>query len=594
MRTIRLLRSNLCRNTCGLMMRRCSFSNIPSNLGNLLQPSHFSLIDAERKFLSDLYNTMYRMNSSKEILDLLADTNARINDLFVVVVVGEFNAGKSTFINSLLGNSFLKDGVLPTTAKICLLRAADRTDGSLRSRAPSAAGTEAPNKVGDITWRKADNFRLDDVEEMDLPVEWMKHVAIIDTPGTNALVSRHGELTSMIIPRADLVLFVTSAERPMAESESKFLSKINQWGKKVIVIVNKIDVLRTEAEQTQVVDYVRHHVSVLLGRDGAQTLPSVPIFAVSSRLALEAKLVTQADPALSVGAKRWHESRLQSVEEHLKEVLGHDELIRSKLENPLTVADRVIADALHVLEKRRDVLHGDKRVLEMIDESMELFKADLIRDATYHKRNVENVLLQMRQRSDEFLDEKVSVLQPFLMLDQEAFKKEYQRAVITDIQNPIQDVISEVSSLLAQRARSQASTVLAFVGNRPRRLSEGLSEGGSIPFSNAAFTDSFDGSRLALIERLQRSSAELLRTHDLQADVAKMTSDIRSAMIGTAAVEVTSAIGVGLALAHVLDITGLVAASTFAATGLFLLPHRKAKAKEVSFRLRLPLPFKDC
>jgi predicted GTPase len=110
------------------------------------------------------------------------------------------HVGKSTLINALIGSNILKSGVLPTTNKVCIVRheSEQSSQGSL--------------------WRQADNMLLGDVQEMKVDLHWLKNIAIVDTPGTNAIVSDHEHLTEQIIPRADLILFVTSAERPMSDS----------------------------------------------------------------------------------------------------------------------------------------------------------------------------------------------------------------------------------------------------------------------------------------------------------------------------------------------------------------------------------------
>lgn len=55
-------------------------------------------------------------------LPLLRDAITNLDDVFLVVVVGEFNSGKSTVINALLGEKFLADGILPTTNEISVLK----------------------------------------------------------------------------------------------------------------------------------------------------------------------------------------------------------------------------------------------------------------------------------------------------------------------------------------------------------------------------------------------------------------------------------------------------------------------------------------
>jgi predicted GTPase len=53
-------------------------------------------------------------------------------------------------------------------------------------------------------------------------------------------LERQQRLTEEYVPRADLVLFVLSADRPLSESELAFLKYIRQWRKKVVFVVNKV------------------------------------------------------------------------------------------------------------------------------------------------------------------------------------------------------------------------------------------------------------------------------------------------------------------------------------------------------------------
>ncbi len=64
------------------------------------------------------------------------------------------------------------------------------------------------------------------------PLDLLRELNFVDTPGTNAVIREHEELTRDFVPRSSLVVFVTSAERPFTESARQFLGHIREWGKK--------------------------------------------------------------------------------------------------------------------------------------------------------------------------------------------------------------------------------------------------------------------------------------------------------------------------------------------------------------------------
>ena len=99
------------------------------------------------------------------------------------------------------------------------------------------------------------------------------------------MIQRHQEITETFIPRSDLVLFVTSVERPFTESERLFLERIKEWGKKIVVVINKIDLVEEESEIQEVVHYVGRNAQELLGL-------APDIFPVSARRRLRAKLAS--------------------------------------------------------------------------------------------------------------------------------------------------------------------------------------------------------------------------------------------------------------------------------------------------------------
>lgn len=73
----------------------------------------------------------------------------------------------------------------------------------------------------------------------------------MDTPGTNVILERQQRLTEEFVPRADLVLFIMSADRPCTDSEVRFLKYIRQWGKKVVFVLNKVDIFDSDSDVAQ-------------------------------------------------------------------------------------------------------------------------------------------------------------------------------------------------------------------------------------------------------------------------------------------------------------------------------------------------------
>ena len=173
-------------------------------------------------------------------LQRFREAREQLSGLFLLVIAGEFNSGKSSFINALLGERVLPEGVTPTTDRINLLR-----------HGPA------------VSEQQLESFLL----ERTHPAELLREITVVDTPGTNAIIRRHEELTRDFVPRSDLVLFVTSADRPFTESERTFLEQIREWGKKIVFVINKIDILTEAADRDQVISYVRGQRHRAAGRD---------------------------------------------------------------------------------------------------------------------------------------------------------------------------------------------------------------------------------------------------------------------------------------------------------------------------------------
>ena len=319
------------------------------------------------------------------------EAREQLTGLFLLVVAGEFNSGKSSFINALLGERVLPEGVTPTTDRINVLR----------------HGAEI-----------SDQLREAYLLERTHPAEVLREISIVDTPGTNAIIRRHEELTRDFVPRSDLVLFVTSADRPFTESERTFLEQIREWGKKIVFIVNKIDILTRPEERDEVIRYVGENAAALLGE-------TPEIFAVSARQALEARLKSGDTPGN--GEELWERSGFGEVEDYLLNTLDQQERVRLKLLNPLNVGLRLASKYKDATFERLKLLAQDVEALQNIDQQLALFHQDMLRDFEPRLSRLDVLLSDMERRGMRFFEETIRIGRIKSLMDSEGVKRAFER-----------------------------------------------------------------------------------------------------------------------------------------------------------------------
>ena len=309
---------------------------------SILRSREVDFLAQERRLAQELGDACATSSRRAEDAETLRQVTQALQEPFLLVIAGEFNAGKSAFINALIGEPALIEGVTPTTAHVTLLRHGE---------------TEARR------------LRPDGIEEIYHPAAFLRDVAIVDTPGTNAVLRHHEQLTSEFVPRSDFILFVTSSDRPFTESERLFLQRIRDWGKKVVLVLNKVDLLRTADDTAEVMAFVRQHATALLG--------STPeIFPISARLAQQARtgwqLATRACNSASAAA--W--ARCATI---CCATLDDEGRTRLKLLTPLGVMQRLAIKIPGEAAKRQELLDEDARTVENIETQVAAHTEEMTR-----------------------------------------------------------------------------------------------------------------------------------------------------------------------------------------------------------------------
>jgi GTP-binding protein EngB required for normal cell division len=494
------------------------------------------ILREERRLLAELLAQFGRLGAPEADHKALSESLAQLDELFLLLVVGEFNAGKSAFINALLGARVLEEGVTPTTTRIGLLRHAPEPSREVRSGG---------------------------VEVIGAPVELLRRVAVVDTPGTNAVFREHEALTRDFVPRADLVLFLTSAERPFSESERAFLEGVRRWGKQIVAVVNKRDLLDSHDDVARVVDFVRAQAAALI-----DLRPEV--FAVSARVALRAKLAGDAGGLETSG--------FPALEAHVARSLEHKQRVRLKLLNPLGVGLHVGAAAEALVAERLRLLGDDFAALESIDAQLALHREDTARDFRFRLADVDQVLGDFEARGHAFFDETLRPGRVFDLLNRARVRDEFETRVVADLPRVVERRVEAIADWMVAGDLKLWQAVMERLGPRQSAHAERIvgQVGGRVD-------GGFEHDRARLIEGVRREAQRAVEGYDARAEARRLADSVRDAVAGAALLQV-GALGLGaavtaLATTTLADVTGIAAAGALSVIGFLLLPARRREAR---------------
>lgn len=466
-------------------------------------PALKSQADAVRGLLAEALEVLAGLGSDAgPIRQALLD----LEGPFLIVAAGEFNSGKSSLLNALLGEDILKEGVTPTTDRILLL-----------AYGPSESTSPEP-----------------DLAVVTHPHPLLKMLRLVDTPGTNAVIERHQILTERFLPRADLILFVTSADRPYTDSERNFLKLIRSWGKKVVLVVNKADLLN-ETEQEEVHRFVETQAERTLDH-------RPPVFLVSAKTG----------------------QGLADLEAHIQHVLRH-EAARIKLGSPLGVLIKLLDAA------RADLTSQAEEVQEALKRCQAL-KALLERHERQTREDIRGKIAELSQafreveaRGERWFRETVRLGRIFDLLNATKVQKSFERDVLGDLERTLGTAFAESQTWIARRERDLLAAALDLLQGTSPKAEEDLLD-------------------------LEATLKDALDAFSPEAESARVQSQVEAALRATALAEV-GAVGLGATIALALhglaaDITGLTAGVAAAILGLSVLPRRREAAFQ-KFKARL-------
>ena len=515
----------------------------------VLTRGQVELVALERRLVLHVRDALARADGPRADLERLAALVHEMDELFLLVVVGEYNTGKSTFINSLLGDEVFAMGDLPTTRVISILRYGD----------PGPPEALSPHL---LVYR--------------YPLEVLRDLEIVDTPGTNSIERMEEDITRGFVPRADLVLFVTSLLQPLTASELDFLGHIREWGKKVVFVVNGADRRNSDDQLDRVREYLTREIQARLGG------PPPTLYFVSALRALRAKLAAKRgvatdareDGAPVAAATSDSRDEYAALERYLLETLRETERVRLKLLSPLGVLRHLLDKNVGTLERRLVVVDEDGRVFRSIREQLAAYTAEMRADSERYHLGLRDVLHEVERRGRAWFERTIRVGNFNLLRNKDAVENRFRAEVVADAARDIEAVVHQMVDWTVRRNLKLWTTVFAELDAHSARLRE------SGALSSRADTE-FQYNREELFARIRVPVERRLEDFHPDQEAQRIVDSVREAMTAALGVNVF-ALGLGAVLVTAfttvaLDVTGVLAATLFAVAGWLIIPARRRK-----------------
>ncbi|RSK28779.1 hypothetical protein EJF36_18915 [Bacillus sp. HMF5848] len=247
----------------------------------------------KQSFIEGIENWQNLIESHTKYADDSIDFRALkddVQDELLVMIAGEFKAGKSTFINALLGSEEVTSDVTPATAVVTKLTYGDKRrifahfkNGETKEYEEQWLEQLTAEREGRFAFVRKQLSYI----ELQIPNELLKKFTIVDTPGLNSQHDHHTEATESFLQRADVAIWLFNYRNVGTTTEVEWLKKLKENNIEPIAIVNGIDMMDEEEDSLdEFLEYNYRRLYPLVNK----------MLGVSAREALQSKL--ENDPQL--------------------------------------------------------------------------------------------------------------------------------------------------------------------------------------------------------------------------------------------------------------------------------------------------------
>lgn len=476
------------------------------------------------ELLKDLQQFTFDIQN-KDLQDLINNLKTNINEPFLFVVIGEVKSGKSSFINSLLEENICKVDAAPCTDVIQKI--------------------QYGNTKSEIDLKK-------DYRQVNLPMEILKTIAIVDTPGTNTIIKNHQDITEKFIPNSDLVFFIFLAKNPHTQTSWEFLDYVNEdWRKKVVFVLHQSDLARPEELKTN--------------------LEKLREYAIKRDI---------EDPQIFVTSSEWeaaHDDRsgFPEVRNFIRETVIGGKHYKLKLVSILDSTDRAVTKISESLDLRKKRFDADKEIVDRVKSRLNVGKEQ----SNYEVRGLIDRLVGNYDRiADEVkleFREGLSVFTLFRKSINSLFKRD--RSIgewIKDLQHRFETRLDDTFEEIASDGARQ---FLEGVRYLLRNLLEDLGRIKNIPIRDEELFKKIGEKRNEVIDDVRQRVSQLLNNDAFANSLKDSPESMAPTIFGSGVLALLGAIILTVTNGAFFDITGglLTGIGVLLASGIIIFKRGK-------------------
>ncbi len=431
----------------------------------------------EKSYFKEIEQTIEQLKGIGDSEDQLNRIKNKLTEKeFNLVVMGQFKRGKSTFINSLLGEKVVPTAILPLTSIVTIINYGENAEAVIFFK----DGKEEKVKIDEIakyvTEKHNPENRLGVAEVLVYyPSDYLKAgIRIIDTPGVGSVFEHNTDVAYEYLPNCDAAIFMMSPDPPISKAELEFLRSAKEYINKFFFVLNKKDIVPPEDLQ-DVINFNKNLLKKELNKE-VEIVPISALKALEGKLKNDENLIKESGIELveesiigALKAEKWKILLLSIIGSLLRYVDGVESTLRLRQKaDAMTVEElrkridefKEFAQTINRYEEENSfVLKGKiDKLSEFIDEEIEKLKQEHLPALIDDTIKVFNEKLNQKLKTEQLDDQMKEYMTQRIKESFSSFESK-QRKLISIKVNEIYTDLAERTNAIIKRIVEKASSI---------------------------------------------------------------------------------------------------------------------------------------